>query len=62
VVLLERTRDLVSRNYWNDYETVLNTTLCRIYVSGGGIEQDRQCAHNVTLRRIHETIVAVEKQ
>ena len=25
-------------------------------------EQDRQCTYNVTLRRVHETIVAVEKQ
>jgi hypothetical protein len=26
------------------------------------IQQDRQCTYNVTLRRVHETIVAVEKQ
>ena len=26
------------------------------------IKQDRQCTYNVTLRRVHETIVAVEKQ
>jgi hypothetical protein len=26
------------------------------------IEQDRQCTCNVTLRRVHETIVAGEKQ
>jgi hypothetical protein len=25
-------------------------------------QQDRQCTYNVTLRRVHETIVAVEKQ
>ena len=25
-------------------------------------EQDRQCTHNVTLRRVRKTIVAVEKQ
>ena len=25
-------------------------------------EQDRQCTYNVTLRRIYETIFAVEKQ
>ena len=25
-------------------------------------EQDRQCKYNVTLRRVHETTVAVEKQ
>jgi hypothetical protein len=24
--------------------------------------QDRQCMHNVTLRRVHETIFMVEKQ
>ena len=26
------------------------------------IKQDRQCTYNVTLRRVHETIVGVEKQ
>jgi hypothetical protein len=26
------------------------------------IKQDRQSSHNVTLRRVHETTVAVEKQ
>ena len=26
------------------------------------LQQDRQCAHNVTLRRVRATIVAVEKQ
>ena len=26
------------------------------------IQQDRQCTYNVTLRRVHETIFAVEKQ
>ena len=25
-------------------------------------EQDRQCTYNVTMRRVYETIVAVEKQ
>jgi hypothetical protein len=25
-------------------------------------KQDRQCTHNVTLRRVHENIFAVEKQ
>ena len=25
-------------------------------------KQDRQCAYNFTVRRVHETIVAVEKQ
>jgi hypothetical protein len=25
-------------------------------------EQDSQCRYNVTLRRVHETIVVVEKQ
>jgi hypothetical protein len=25
-------------------------------------KQDRQCTYNVTLRRVHETIVVVEKQ
>jgi hypothetical protein len=25
-------------------------------------KQDRQCTYNVTLERVHETIVAVEKQ
>jgi hypothetical protein len=25
-------------------------------------KQDRQCRYNVTVRRVHETIVAVEKQ
>jgi hypothetical protein len=26
------------------------------------MKQERQCAHNVTLRHIHATIVTVEKQ
>ena len=25
-------------------------------------EEDRQCTYNVTMRRVYETIVAVEKQ
>jgi hypothetical protein len=25
-------------------------------------QQDRQCMYNVTLRRVHETIIALEKQ
>jgi hypothetical protein len=26
------------------------------------IKQDRQCTYNVTMRRVHESIVAVEKE
>ena len=26
------------------------------------VKQDGQCTHNVTMRRVHETVVAVEKQ
>jgi hypothetical protein len=29
---------------------------------GNKTEQERECKHNVTLKRIHETTIAVEKQ
>jgi len=32
------------------------------YNIAGNIKQDRQCTNNGTMRRIHATIVAVEKQ
>jgi hypothetical protein len=31
-------------------------------IFAGTIQQDRQCAYNLTLRRVHVTNVAVEKQ
>jgi hypothetical protein len=31
-------------------------------IDNGQSKQDKQCTYNVTLRRVHETIVAVEKQ
>jgi len=34
-------------------------SICTTYIN---IKQDRQCKYNVTWRRVHTTIVAVEKQ
>ena len=44
-------------------ETSLHyNAILREDVSHATFKQDRQCAYNVTLRRVHETIFAVEKQ
>ena len=42
---------------WKDIMNSNVGALCEII-----LKQDRQCTYNATLRRMHETIVAVEKQ
>jgi hypothetical protein len=36
--------------------------VCNVGDGGNYGKQDRQSTHNVTLRRVHETTVAIEKQ
>jgi hypothetical protein len=44
--------------YFNHFQPSDDCT----YIACCNIEQDRQCTYNVTLRRVHETTVVVEKQ
>ena len=42
------------RASWQKEKSIVNELSCS--------QQDSQCTYNVTLRRVHETTVAVEKQ
>jgi hypothetical protein len=48
-------------NYTTD-ATYRNGRMTKLWTESKLKEQDRQCTHNLTFRRVHETTVTVEKQ
>ena len=47
---------------WNDTSLSTGTSVSSWWLPGNEEEQDRHCLYNVTLRRLHVTVSAMEKQ